>query len=87
MDTSDDSSMSTIIFVVLQKQFSRCFVQSGLGVRINKEAFDGDQDVRDSVFLLPIFLQSVDTYFASFRHVWMEDFGCKPTCLRDWGYI
>ena len=83
MDTRDELCATTIARIFLQQKSARLLVQRRLGIGVYKQAFDGDEDVSDSVLRLPILLQGVDADLAVRANVRMENLGCEPTYLND----
>lgn len=64
MHTRDQACSRAELVVPLQEQLPGFFVQRGLGVRVDQEAFDGGKDVLDAVSGFPVFLERVDANFA-----------------------
>ena len=64
--------------VVLQEELARFFVERGLGVRVDEQALDGDEDVRDAVGRLPVLLERVHADVARGGHVRVEDLRREP---------
>jgi len=82
MDTRDELRAIAVALVILQQQFACLLVQSRLWVWINEEAFDGDEDVANSVRGFPVLLQGVDANLSISSNIGMEDLCCKPTWIQ-----
>lgn len=55
---------TAVAAVVLEQQLARLLVQCRLGVGVDEQTFDGDQDVLDAVGRLPVLLERVHTDLA-----------------------
>ena len=64
--------------VVLQEELPGLLIERGLGVRVDEQALDGDEDVRDAVRRLPVLLERVHTDLSRGRHIRVEYFCGKP---------
>ena len=79
MYTGDELCAIAVALVVFQQELPRFLVERRFRVGVDEETFDGNKDMSDSVFLLPILLQSIDTnLLRGVVHVGVEDFRHKP---------
>jgi hypothetical protein len=78
MDARNELCAFTIARIFLQKQPPRLLVQRRLGIGVDEQAFDSDEDMPDPVLRFPVLLQSVDANLAIGADVGMEDLRGEP---------
>ena len=82
MNARDQLCSSTIVLVIFKQLLSSLLVERRLGVRVDEQALDRDEDVADAVRRLPVLLERVHANLTGRRHVRMENLADKPTCSR-----
>jgi hypothetical protein len=82
MYSRDELCPRSVTFVVLQQFPARFLVQRALGIRIDQEALDGDEDMLDPICRLPVLLERVHTDLTGGRDVRVEDLGEHPTYTK-----
>lgn len=82
MHTRDKTRSRAVRLVVLQQQFPSLLIERRFRVWVYKEALDRDENVRDAVRRLPVFLERVHANLACGGHVGMEDLRGEPACVR-----
>lgn len=80
MYARDQLGTLAVAFVVLLQELAGLLVEGRVWIRVNKQALDRDEDVREAVRRLPVFFESVDANLACARHVGMEYLGDEPAC-------
>ena len=78
MDTCYELCPRAITLIVLLEKLARFFIQSGVRVRVDEQALDGNEDVRDAVRRLPVLLERVHADVTRGGHVRVEDLRGEP---------